>query len=1144
MRQGVFLLNLFLISHQYLPHLYNIILTEGFSIDHPSTTTRWKTTPPIRQSPRHILFHHDLDSDFDHNEKKSEKGDELSLSRRSFLGASVFLSTPPSWLFSQSTAQARGLVQFPCKSPLGNTYHFMRAGETLLEAENILSTNPLFVTNREAALSPKGVEQVDQAVKFLKSNNILLNSIRYAIAAGSSDTSNIVARELKVPRTNMVPEFNYMEPRAVGEWDKEDLARTQAAVWAMDVLEAGQMGREGQPPPNEDGTPNETLSNVAVRLRQLLSVMESQYSGDTVLVIGCDGTTLALLSCMISDIPFNRVHELEFRPGEVRLDVTYDSILALWKERQVSLARDYTPIVETGKTELERLRKSSSNLENMSNDSNTSFVEQKQQPPASQVDRSQSEITTPQTEKTKINRLGQQQQLSKKVGRATEKPITGDVQQMDAKEKLRERLEREKQPRQEKPIVSDVQQAEAKEKLRERLEKENQSRQEQIQAEKQRAEQRQQQEKAQRQERSKQLEEEKTAAAEKKLLDQQEKERQLLEAQRVASEKKQRQMEEQQQRQKVLEQERNRQILEVKEAAVEKKKKQLEEQQEQLAKRQLQSNNENRVTAESEEFDMTLVYGALGAVGAGGAAAVFLGEDETDELEDVATDNGRDKPTDDQKPPIVTLPTEEAVTPTPTREEETSLQGPERNISQPIDERQKDQLADDKVPATAAISFAPEVTTPIVMESSTIVTNDQNVNITNQELVASTSTSKTAVPEGEKDTDETATPPLPFFAGKSEEQAKEKRPLNGEGEDKELLETSASSSDTKISKKGSDDDDTNEVVSSDSPAEAADGEESKTGEPPHYAFSPDVDDVKEDAEKDTETTTKVEKETVEEESSETTAIISSNKREETEKADSKEDSSTDIDKVLEPSSDAEEGVETATTGNEEAMAEQNLSEVTTAVSSRKTEETSEGEIETSFDKEEDKDTDNNNEISEPSSDVEGVAEATTTDTEEDKAEEESSETTTTISSSEEQEEISEEEIEEDESTDDSEISNPIVPASSTREPRRRERRAFFPMADADDDFVIVPDGPLPWKTRKSNSPSRVNGEVNGDAQAEAEAEEEAARAAEAREKAREEEAQAEAERAMNEYLDQDDGFGDLLASLTGIIDEDDDDDDP
>ena len=252
---------------------------------------------------------------------------------------------------------ARGLVQFPCTESLGNTYHFMCAGQSLLDEQDIWSTNPLFVTNREAALSDLGIQQVEDSIaQQLIPNNINPSIIRYAIAASSTDTTNLVARALNVGRDKLVPEFNYLEPRAIGAWDTTARSATEPAVWAMDAMEAGRDGLDGRPPPKDDGTPHERLADVAVRLRQLISVLETQYSGDVVLLVACDGSTLALLSCMMAGIPFERVHELEYRPGEVRLNVTMDSTLALWNERKAAGLADYNKVIETGKIELDRLR--------------------------------------------------------------------------------------------------------------------------------------------------------------------------------------------------------------------------------------------------------------------------------------------------------------------------------------------------------------------------------------------------------------------------------------------------------------------------------------------------------------------------------------------------------------------------------------------------------------------------------------------------------------------------------------------------------------------------------------------------------------------------------------------------------------------
>ena len=66
-----------------------------------------------------------------------------ALSRRDlFRGAPAALA---SLLLHPGEASAN-LMQFPCQDgTLRNTYNIMRAGESLLEADNILETNPMFL---------------------------------------------------------------------------------------------------------------------------------------------------------------------------------------------------------------------------------------------------------------------------------------------------------------------------------------------------------------------------------------------------------------------------------------------------------------------------------------------------------------------------------------------------------------------------------------------------------------------------------------------------------------------------------------------------------------------------------------------------------------------------------------------------------------------------------------------------------------------------------------------------------------------------------------------------------------------------------------------------------------------------------------
>ena len=86
------------------------------------------------------------------SEADSNNGDWEIQNCRSFLARSA-LSTISLYTFPANITNARGLVRFPCNEPLLNTYHVLRTGSSLLELEDVWSTNPLFLTNQEAALS-------------------------------------------------------------------------------------------------------------------------------------------------------------------------------------------------------------------------------------------------------------------------------------------------------------------------------------------------------------------------------------------------------------------------------------------------------------------------------------------------------------------------------------------------------------------------------------------------------------------------------------------------------------------------------------------------------------------------------------------------------------------------------------------------------------------------------------------------------------------------------------------------------------------------------------------------------------------------------------------------------------------------------
>ena len=132
-------------------------------------------------------------------------------------------------------------------------------------------------------------------------------------------------------------------------------------MWALDVDEAGPSGKGGRPPPNEDGTPSETLSDQVVRLTNLMSVLETLYSGDDILLIYPDGTGPALLSCLIAGLPLNRVHELNFQSGEIR-QIDYNSVNTMASQ---TITPSYRDIIERGRQELVNLRKNPDAVQNV-----------------------------------------------------------------------------------------------------------------------------------------------------------------------------------------------------------------------------------------------------------------------------------------------------------------------------------------------------------------------------------------------------------------------------------------------------------------------------------------------------------------------------------------------------------------------------------------------------------------------------------------------------------------------------------------------------------------------------------------------------------------------------------------------------------
>ncbi len=83
-------------------------------------------------------------------------------------------------------------------------------------------------------------------------------------------------------------------------------------------------------------------------------VLETQYSGDEIVLVFPDGGSPALLSCLIAGIPLNKCHALNFSPGEIRFNVNMENSLQLLDEK-ISLP-EYNDVLSVGNEHLVALR--------------------------------------------------------------------------------------------------------------------------------------------------------------------------------------------------------------------------------------------------------------------------------------------------------------------------------------------------------------------------------------------------------------------------------------------------------------------------------------------------------------------------------------------------------------------------------------------------------------------------------------------------------------------------------------------------------------------------------------------------------------------------------------------------------------------
>jgi broad specificity phosphatase PhoE len=126
-------------------------------------------------------------------------------------------------------------------------------------------------------------------------------------------TAEIVASLYGIGRNRIVPEFSKIDARGLGGFDGG-----QWSVVADEVAAGDESSADWKPPPGTTGTPNESATEVLVRGRELLSLLETQFFGETVLIISPDSDNLSILQAGVLGVDLRGHRKYEVLPGKVR----------------------------------------------------------------------------------------------------------------------------------------------------------------------------------------------------------------------------------------------------------------------------------------------------------------------------------------------------------------------------------------------------------------------------------------------------------------------------------------------------------------------------------------------------------------------------------------------------------------------------------------------------------------------------------------------------------------------------------------------------------------------------------------------------------------------------------------------------------
>jgi len=134
----------------------------------------------------------------------------------------------------------------------------------------------------------------------------------YSTWNDASETAHIIGDRLHTGHDRRLPEYSYLDARGMG------LFEGTSQTFAADEIAKIDARDPSEPPPaTVDGTPNESVLNVATRVQQMVSIIETHSTGEDVLIVAPDSQILSIWQAAIAGAPLAGHAAFAVEPGQV-----------------------------------------------------------------------------------------------------------------------------------------------------------------------------------------------------------------------------------------------------------------------------------------------------------------------------------------------------------------------------------------------------------------------------------------------------------------------------------------------------------------------------------------------------------------------------------------------------------------------------------------------------------------------------------------------------------------------------------------------------------------------------------------------------------------------------------------------------------